>query len=101
MRARICARWSNCDGVPIWAVGDTKQRIMGWAGALEGIFETFASDFNARPLNLYQNFRSKPRLRRMQNAMVRVMDPPAAVDDAELAGGAGEIRVCKFDSDDR
>jgi superfamily I DNA/RNA helicase len=74
---------------------------MGWAGALEGIFETFASDFNARPLNLYQNFRSKPRLRRMQNAMVRVMDPPAAVDDAELAGEAGEIRACKFDSDDR
>lgn len=90
----------NTDAI-LTAVGDTKQRIMGWAGALEGIFETFASDFNARPLNLYQNFRSKPRLRRMQNAMVRVMDPPAAVNDAELAGGAGEIRVCKFDSDDR
>jgi superfamily I DNA/RNA helicase len=90
----------NTDAI-LTAVGDTKQRIMGWAGALEGIFETFASDFNARPLNLYQNFRSKPRLRRMQNAMVRVMDPPAAVDDAELAGEAGEIRACKFDSDDR
>jgi superfamily I DNA/RNA helicase len=88
----------NTDAI-LTAVGDTKQRIMGWAGALEGIFEAFASDFNARPLNLYQNFRSKPRLRRMQNAMVRVMDPPAAVDDAELAGEAGEIRVCKFDSD--
>ncbi len=29
------------------AVGDTKQRIMGWAGALEGIFETYAEDFGA------------------------------------------------------
>lgn len=82
------------------AVGDTKQRIMGWAGALEGIFETFAEDFNAVPLNLYQNFRSEPRLRRMQNAMVRVMDPPAALDDDELSGDAGEIRVLRFDTDD-
>lgn len=75
------------------AVGDTKQRIMGWAGALEGIFETFAQDFNARPLNLYQNFRSQPRLRRMQNAMVKVMDPPAAVPDDELLGQGGTVEI--------
>jgi superfamily I DNA/RNA helicase len=82
------------------AVGDTKQRIMGWAGALEGIFETYAGDFDALPLNLYQNFRSEPSLRRMQNAMVRVMDTPAALDDDELPGDAGEIEVLRFDDDD-
>lgn len=82
------------------AVGDTKQRIMGWAGALEGIFETYAEDFDALPLSLYQNFRSAPRLRRMQNAMVRVMDPPAALDDAELPGHAGEIEILRFDTDE-
>lgn len=82
------------------AVGDTKQRIMGWAGALEGIFETYAGDFDALPLNLYQNFRSKPRLRRMQNAMVRVMDPPAALPDNELEGEEGEIEVLRFADDD-
>jgi len=60
-------------GTPIQltAVGDTKQRIMGWAGALEGIFLRYRSDFGALALNLYQNFRSKPRLRRMQNRMVK------------------------------
>jgi superfamily I DNA/RNA helicase len=79
------------------AVGDTKQRIMGWAGALEGIFKTFASDFAARPLNLYQNFRSLPRLRRMQNAMVKEMEPSAAVDMAELQGDEGEIETLDFD----
>ncbi|TGT40244.1 ATP-dependent helicase [Mesorhizobium sp. M8A.F.Ca.ET.165.01.1.1] len=73
------------------AVGDTRQRIMGWAGALDGIFEQYAVDFGALPLNLYQNFRSKPRLRRMQNAMVRKMDPAAAVDDAALPGDEGVI----------
>jgi superfamily I DNA/RNA helicase len=78
------------------AVGDTKQRIMGWAGALEGIFETYAVDFNAKPLNLYQNFRSAPRLRLMQNAMVRVMDAPAALDEKELQGDDGEIDILRF-----
>ncbi|WP_038213272.1 UvrD-helicase domain-containing protein [Xenophilus azovorans] len=82
------------------AVGDTKQRIMGWAGALEGVFKTFAAEFRARPLNLYQNFRSLPRLRRMHNAMVRVMDPAAAVSDAELTGAGGEIEIAHFADDD-
>ncbi|MCJ2132398.1 ATP-dependent helicase [Methylobacterium sp. E-045] len=82
------------------AVGDTKQSIMGWAGALEGIFETFAHDFDARPLNLYQSFRSAPRLRRMQNAMIRVMDPPAASEDAELQGDEGTITVLQYATDE-
>lgn len=86
--------------VRLTAVGDTKQRIMGWAGALEGIFESYAEDFDAHPLNLYQNFRSEPRLRRMQNAMVRVMDPPAALSDDDLPGDEGEIEVLRFDNDD-
>lgn len=84
-------------GIQLTAVGDTKQRIMGWAGALEGVFQTFAQDFSALPLNLYQNFRSQPRLRRMQNAMVKVMDPKAAVPDAELAGPGGSIDVLEFE----
>jgi len=83
-------------GICLTAVGDTKQRIMGWAGALEGIFHDFAKDFNARPLNLYQNFRSQPRLRRMQNAMVKLMDPKAAVPDADLAGAGGLVKVLEF-----
>jgi superfamily I DNA/RNA helicase len=84
----------------VTAVGDTKQRIMGWAGALEGIFEAYAEDFDALPLNLYQNFRSEPRLRRMQNAMVRVMDAPAALADDELIGDGGEIELLRFANDD-
>ncbi|WP_448044361.1 UvrD-helicase domain-containing protein [Bradyrhizobium liaoningense] len=79
------------------AVGDTKQRIMGWAGAMEGIFRIYATDFQAHPLNLYQNFRSEPRLRRMQNAMVRVMDPPAALKDEQLQGDEGIIEIHHFE----
>lgn len=36
----------------------------------------------------------------MQNAMVRVMDPPAALDDDDLLGDEGEIEVLQFDNDD-
>lgn len=78
------------------AVGDTKQRIMGWAGALEGIFSTFAADFNAAPLNLYLNFRSKPRLLRMQNEVIRVLDPAAVMPDDQIAGDEGEIHLHQF-----
>lgn len=83
------------------AVGDTKQRIMGWAGALEGVFLSFATDFQGIPLNLYQNFRSKPRLRRMQNAMVRVMEPAAAVPDDMLAGSGGSVDVLYFENSEK
>ncbi|HFL1971304.1 TPA: UvrD-helicase domain-containing protein [Stenotrophomonas maltophilia] len=85
--------------VRLTAVGDTKQRIMGWAGALEGIFDDYAEDFGAHALNLYQNFRSDPVLRRMQNSMVRIMDPVAALDDNDVSGDAGEIEVLRYDND--
>ncbi|WP_449349965.1 UvrD-helicase domain-containing protein [Streptomyces shaanxiensis] len=75
------------------AVGDTKQRIMAWAGALEGVLQTFADDFSAHPLPLYQNFRSATRLRRMQNRMIAQMDPGAVSPDEELIGDDGVIEV--------
>lgn len=86
----------NGTTIRLTAVGDTKQRIMGWAGALEGIFLNFAKDFNARGLNLYQNFRALPRLRRMQNELVKVMDPVAALTDSEIIGDEGEIQILDF-----
>ena len=86
-------------GVKLTAVGDTKQRIMGWAGALEGIFQTYADDFDALSLNLYQNFRAKPRLRQMQNAMVQAMDPPAALYEDDIQGTEGEIKILRFNDD--
>lgn len=94
----ICEAFHSTDAI-LTAVGDIKQRIMGFAGAVEGIFKTFADDFGAHPLYLYQNFRSRPRLRRMQNAMVRVMDPPAALADAQIPGNEGEIAVKQYADD--
>ncbi|MEW1903647.1 ATP-dependent helicase [Streptomyces sp. NPDC086147] len=81
------------------AVGDTKQRIMAWAGALDGVMQTFAEDFSARPLPLYQNFRSAPRLRRMQNRMIAQMDPAAVTPYGELTGDDGIIEVLAFNTE--
>jgi superfamily I DNA/RNA helicase len=78
------------------AVGDTKQKIMGWAGALDGIFQVLANDFHAQPLNMYMNFRSDPVLRRMQNTMVRRMDPQAAMPEEEIVGSQGHVHTATF-----
>ena len=82
--------------IRLTAVGDTKQKIMGWAGALDGIFQTFAADFAAKPLNMYRNFRSKPRLLRMQNEIIRRMDAAAVMPDEQLLGDEGQICLCQF-----
>ncbi|GAA1134222.1 ATP-dependent helicase [Citricoccus alkalitolerans] len=87
-------------GAVLTAVGDVKQRIMAWAGALDGILKDYADDFTAESLPLYQNFRSALRLRRMQNRMIAQMDPDAAIDGATLSGDEGVIEVLAFDTDD-
>ncbi|MFA7316150.1 MAG: ATP-dependent helicase [Sulfuricella sp.] len=84
--------------IRLTAVGDIKKIIMVWAGALEGVFSTFAADFNAVPLNLYLNFRSKARLLRMQNEIIRVLDPAAMMPDEQIVGEEGEIYARGFDT---
>lgn len=52
--------------VVVTAVGDSKQRIMLWARAMENIFSEFRKDFAARELKLLMNHRSAPRLVQLQ-----------------------------------
>lgn len=82
------------------AVGDTKQMIMGWAGAVEGIFENFVSDFNAISLNLYQNFRCATKIRRVINEMVLTMDPNSALDKNDLLENDGEVQWSDYNTCD-
>lgn len=84
--------------VRLTAVGDTKQKIMAWAGALDGIFQTFAQDFYAVPLNMYRNFRSKPVLLRLQNKIIQRMDPNSVMPDEQLLGNGGEIILREYQS---
>lgn len=53
----------------ITAVGDSKQRIMLWAGAKRTIFEDYQTDFSANKKTLLMNHRSAPRLVEIQKNM--------------------------------
>lgn len=52
-----CRLFSGAHSV-LTAVGDPQQRIMGWAGALDGIFSKFETDFSADTLQLERNRRA-------------------------------------------
>jgi superfamily I DNA/RNA helicase len=80
----------------VTAVGDVKQKIMGWAGALDGVFGKFENDFAAVHLNIYRNFRSQPRLLRLQNEVVKVLDPGSEMPENLLIGEGGEIHAQAF-----
>ena len=53
----------------ITAVGDNKQRIMLWAGALKSVFTDFKVDFLSQQTQLIMNHRSAPRLVMLQKQM--------------------------------
>jgi superfamily I DNA/RNA helicase len=85
------------------AVGDGKQRIMAWAGALDGIFAAFQEDFAAVQRRLLFNFRSAPRLVEMQHAIVMALegrDVTPSVSKAE-SGTGGECLVLSFPNHER
>ncbi|MBN3508332.1 ATP-dependent helicase [Mycolicibacterium septicum] len=58
----------------VTAVGDRKQRIMGWAGALNDAFAEFESDFDAAPFRLTRNFRSSKDLVDLQHRFAQLLD---------------------------
>ncbi len=84
------------------AVGDSKQRIMGWAGALDDAFVEFRSDFDAEPFELEWNFRSSEELIAVQHVFAVALDSsskravsqtPSTIDDDPAA-------IWRFDSVD-
>ncbi|MHA4967197.1 UvrD-helicase domain-containing protein [Pseudomonas extremorientalis] len=82
----------------VTAVGDVKQKIMGWAGALEGVFGKFEADFSAIHLNIYRNFRSQSQLLRLQNDLIKVLDPGSEMPVELLGGEGGEILLQSFNN---
>lgn len=76
------------------AVGDHKQRIVGWAMALDDAFARFEQDFDAKRESLLMNYRSAPELVRIQEFMIKALDPKAVQSQAaehlkDAEGSAG------------
>lgn len=88
------------DGPTVTAVGDSKQRIMGWAGALPKALERFAEAFDATTYPLAWNFRSSTALVEMQHVIATNLDasavPAVSMADADIDGNPAE--VWKFSS---
>ena len=84
------------------AVGDDKQRIMGWAGAMPGVFGQYVKDFGATAVPLTRNYRSVDKLVKIQAIIAKAIDSKAietvSMDDG--TGGVGECRALVFKSEE-
>lgn len=65
------------------AVGDNKQRIMVWAGAMPNAFTTFAADFGAKQETLISNWRSHAELVEIQHAIAVSLEAASAKPEAK------------------
>ena len=67
------------------AVGDDKQRIMVWAGAMPDAFAQFEQHFDAQRISLISNWRSHEDLVRIQHVIARKIDPTVEEPKAHAA----------------
>lgn len=87
------------------AVGDTKQRIMTWAGAEADVFDWFEDQFGAQRERLQMNHRSNSRIVQIINDLVREIEPNAVetlcsrVDDP-VPADAAEFWHFRTDNDE-
>jgi DNA helicase II / ATP-dependent DNA helicase PcrA len=91
------------NGTTVTVVGDRKQRIMGWAGALGDAFADFGADFGARPDALTWNFRSSEPLVKLQHEIAARLDPAVTVAVSKAATDITDepARIWSFTTEDR
>lgn len=86
----------------VTAVGDSKQRIMGWAGALPNAVQRFTHAFDATTYSLAWNFRSSDALVALQHVIARQLDPAAvrATSKATTEDGHDPASLWTFSTDE-
>lgn len=87
------------------AVGDTKQRIMTWAGAETKVFSWFERDFDAHREMLQMNHRSNARIVQIINDLVKELEPDAveticARGDTDVPEDASQFWLFQIDEDE-
>lgn len=82
----------------VTAVGDNKQRVNKWAGAMDGIFDRFCAEFEAQRIDLLMNYRSAPELVKIQAVFAAAIDnrAPKAISAIIEDGEPGECRALLF-----
>lgn len=81
------------EGTTVTVVGDRKQRIMGWAGALTDAFTQFEHDFGAEPFELVWNFRSTQELVELQHRFATRLDPGSQQQLSQVTSKVGEMPI--------
>ncbi|WDA13436.1 UvrD-helicase domain-containing protein [Paracoccus marcusii] len=71
----VLQRAFNGAGTVLTAVGDDKQKIMGWAGAMPNAFQAFRDQYSARPISLLLNWRSHAELVAVQHIIASNINP--------------------------
>ena len=94
--------FSGSDSV-FTAVGDDKQKIMGWAGAMDNAFDEFTADFDAVRHTLLSNWRSHDALVAIQHVIAQRIDPDVEEVEArgELAVDGDTAAIWRFDNRDQ
>ncbi len=82
------------------AVGDGKQRIMMWAGAMRNVFELYQQAFGTQVIRLAQNHRSVKHLVDIQTVVARDIDSNHTDAIAQKLLTSGECKVLVFNNDD-
>ncbi|NUV97716.1 ATP-dependent helicase [Streptomyces sp. KAI 90] len=91
------------EGTFVTAVGDSKQRIMGWAGALPEAVARFTDAFDATVYRLTWNFRSSNALVDLQHVIASKLDPATepALSKASAEDGHEPAQLWTFSSASR
>jgi len=84
----------------VTAVGDAKQRIMGWAGAMQDAIGAFSLEFGAQGFELIVNHRSVPELVKLQSVVARSLESTDRHGSAQtkLDPGTGVAEAWLFPS---
>ncbi|MBU3183245.1 UvrD-helicase domain-containing protein [Clostridium estertheticum] len=84
--------------INLTAVGDVKQRIMVWAGALQTVFDDYKRDFHGVEKELLMNHRSAPQLVAIQQMMyASLADTPKEIEcSPKWKEDDGEVYLYKF-----
>lgn len=72
----LCTAFEGSDS-QLTAVGDDKQKIMGWAGAMHNAFEIFEAMFLAKKIELLSNWRSHTELVELQQRIAQAINSDA------------------------
>ncbi|WP_426975991.1 UvrD-helicase domain-containing protein [Pseudarthrobacter sp. O4] len=78
-------------GVDTTAVGDSKQRIMRFAGALEDAMGRYEKDFSAKRFHLTWNFRSSAELVSAQHHVASKLDPAITQGVSKAKSETGHV----------